>query len=209
MIDDTATKGERTRAEIISAAYQLFMECGYHGTSIRQVAQQAGVALGSIYNHFSSKDDIFEAVLLTHHPYYQVLPAMEAAEGDDIEEFVRDAARRMVDGLEGHPEFLNLMFIELVEFHGRHVPELFKIIYPHVLVFAQRFQAKDGHLRPIPIPILLRTFLGLFFSYVMTELLMGGQMPDLMKQGALDYFVDIFLHGILVPPQPARSGYKE
>jgi hypothetical protein len=44
----------------------------------------------------------------------------------------------------------------------------------------------------------------------MTELLMGSQMPDLMKQGALDYFVDIFLHGILVPPPaPARSGYEE
>jgi hypothetical protein len=45
----------------------------------------------------------------------------------------------------------------------------------------------------------LRTFLGLFFSYVMTELLMGQQMPEAMKQGALDHFVDIFLHGILIP----------
>jgi AcrR family transcriptional regulator len=205
MADDIISKGERTRAEIISAAYQLFLERGYHGTSIRQVAQQAGIALGSIYNHFSSKDDIFEAVLLSHHPYSQVLPAMKDAEGDNIEAFVRDAARRMVDGLEGHSEFLNLMFIELVEFRGRHVPLIFQSAYPDVLVFAQRFQQEEGQLRAIPVPILLRTFLGLFFSYVITELLMGTQMPDLMRQGALDYFVDIFLHGILVPPEAIKE----
>jgi hypothetical protein len=34
---------------------------------------------------------------------------------------------------------------------------------------------------------------------------MGNQMPDLMKQGALDYFVDIFLHGILVPPPAIKE----
>jgi AcrR family transcriptional regulator len=205
MADETITKGERTRTEIISAAYRLFMARGYHGTSMRQVAREAGIALGGIYNHFSSKDDLFEAVLLSHHPYSQVLPAMKAAKGDNIADFVRDAAHRMVAGLEGRPDFLNLMFIELVEFRGRHVPLIFETIYPEVLVFARRFQEQSGHLRPIPFPILLRAFLGLFFSYVLTELFMGQRMPEAMRQGALDQFVDIFLHGILIPEPSVKD----
>ena len=44
---------------------------------------------------------------------------------------------------------------------------------------------------------MLRSFLGLFFSYFITDLLMGSQMPVAMKAGAFDYFVDIYLHGIL------------
>ena len=199
MTEELAPRGDRARGEILQAAHRLFVERGFHGTSVRQIAQEAGIALGGIYNHFSRKDDLFEAVLLNHHPYSQVLPAMKAAEGDNLADFMHDAARRMVAGLEGHPDFLNLMFIELVEFRGRHVPLIFATVYPDVLIFAQRFQEQPGQLRPIPLPILLRAFLGLFFSYVMTELLMGGQMPEAMRKGALDYFVDIFLHGILIP----------
>jgi AcrR family transcriptional regulator len=92
MNESFVSKGERTRTEITEAAYHLFIKNGYHGTSMRQIAQEAGIALGGIYNHFNSKEDIFISVLMHHHPYYDVLPAMRAARGDTIEEFVRDAA---------------------------------------------------------------------------------------------------------------------
>ena len=64
------TRGERTRCEILAAAYQLFSQKGYHGTSMREIARQSGLALGGIYNHFSSKEDIFIQVQLEHHPFY-------------------------------------------------------------------------------------------------------------------------------------------
>jgi hypothetical protein len=44
---------------------------------------------------------------------------------------------------------------------------------------------------------LLRAFLGLFFSYVITDILMGDRMPLDMEKTSLGHFVDIFLHGIL------------
>ena len=95
------------------------------------------------------------------------------------------------------PDFLNLMFIELVEFNAQHVPELFETFFPQALTFVQRFFDGRQELRPIPIPVLLRAFLGLFFSYVITDILMGDRMPEDMEKSSLDHFVDIFLHGIL------------
>ena len=59
---ETLTKGERTRAEIVHAAHGLFLEKGYSGASMRQIAVRAGIALSGIYNHFDSKEDIFAAV---------------------------------------------------------------------------------------------------------------------------------------------------
>jgi AcrR family transcriptional regulator len=106
---------------------------------MRQIAQTAGIALGGIYNHFDSKEEIFLAVLHDHHPYYEVLPAMNAAQGDTVEDYVRDAANRMVGTLEKRQDFLNVMFIELVEFKGQHILFLFDIVFPQLMEFGGRF----------------------------------------------------------------------
>jgi len=192
------TKGERTRSEIIQAAHGFFVRQGYHGTSMRQIARQAGIALGGIYNHFASKEDIFTAVLEAYHPYHDILPALETARGETVEAFVRDAATSLITALDKRPDFLNLMFIEIVEFKNRHIPELFKTFFPQVMELVQRFAEKQGNLRPIPLPMIIRVFIGLFFSYYMTGLILGEHYPPAMQENALEYFVDIYLHGILI-----------
>jgi AcrR family transcriptional regulator len=197
MVDEISTKGERTRQEIMQSAHQLFLKTGYHGTSMRQIAQGAGIAVGGIYNHFGSKEEIFVAVLSARHPVNDILPALEAAEGQDIESFVRDAAYKMVEIVKGRPDFLNLMFIEMVEFNAGHVPQLIQTFFPKSLAFTRRFFNNRQELRPIPLPILLRAYLGLFFSYVITDILMKNVMPDEMQEISLESFIDIFLHGIL------------
>jgi AcrR family transcriptional regulator len=198
MDQETLTKGERTQNEITEAAYQLFLEKGYHGTSMRQIGQFAGIALGGIYNHFDSKEAIFTAVILAHHPYYDVIPAMQAAQGETVEEFVKDAANRLVSNLDERLDFLKLMFIELVEFNGQHIPQIFETFYPDVLEFAQRFSINRNELRAIPAPVLVRAFLGMFFSYFITELLIGQFLPDEMNENTLDHFIEIYLHGVLL-----------
>ena len=74
---------------------------------------------------------------------------------------------------------------------------MFEIFFPPLLEFAQRFAQARGPLRPIPLPILLRAFLGLFFSYFMTDLLIGSQFPPEFQRNAFEHFVNIYLHGIL------------
>ena len=199
------TKGERTRSEIIQAAHGFFVRQGYHGTSMRQIARQAGIALGGIYNHFASKEDIFTAVLEAYHPYHDILPALETARGETVEAFVRDAATSLITALDKRPDFLNLMFIEIVEFKNRHIPELFKTFFPQVMELVQRFAEKQGNLRPIPLPMIIRVFIGLFFSYYMTGLILGEHYPPAMQENALECFVDIYLHGILSESNPVHT----
>jgi AcrR family transcriptional regulator len=197
MRDLSPSKGERTREEILNTAHRLFMQKGFHGTPMRQIAQEAGIAVGGIYNHFANKDEIFTTVLFEYHPLNDILPALQDAQGETVEGFVRDAAQRMVEGFGNRPDFLNLMFIELVEFNGQHLTLFFQKFFPQAITLTQRFSQGNDELRAIPIPVLLRAFVGLFFSYVITEILMGKQLPLEMQQNALDHFVDIFLHGIL------------
>lgn len=197
MDEETTSRGERTRGEILDAANRLFVDRGYHGTSMRQIAQQAGISLGAIYNHFSGKEDIFIGVFMEFNPYVGVLPLVNQAQGETLEEIIHDAAQRIVDGLGARTDFLNLMFIELVEFKGEHIPPLFRNVVPELMHFAQRFLTNRPELRHIPPVILIRAFVGLFFSYTITEIIIAEQLPTEGRQGALDHFVDIYLHGIL------------
>ncbi len=192
------TKGARTQKAILDAAYRLIIEQGYAATSMRQIAEKAGLALGGIYNHFESKEAVFQAIIQERHPFYQILPLLNLAEGETIEEYFRNAAHALVAALGHHPDFLNLMLVEIVEFKGRHVPLFFDKMFPTLMQIARRIYSLDGNLRSIPPPILMRAFLGMFFSYYITGVLLGSSMPQEMQSDALDRFVDIFLHGILV-----------
>ncbi|MBN1149465.1 MAG: TetR/AcrR family transcriptional regulator [Anaerolineales bacterium] len=200
MVDESLSRGERTRAEIIQAAHELFVRQGYHGTSMRQIAKKAGIALGGVYNHFESKQDVFREVFLAYHPYQEVLPVMLQAEGDTIEEIVRDAIGRMIAALQDRPKFMNLMFIEMVEFNSLHARELFETLMPQFVQILQRaLQTDRERLRPIPPMMLLRAFFGLFFSYFLTEIIFSENAPPEFRQGAIDHLIDIFLHGVMKP----------
>jgi AcrR family transcriptional regulator len=198
MMTETFTKGERTRQAILDAAYSLIIEQGYAATSMRQIAERAGLALGSIYNHFSSKDEVFRAIIAERHPFFQIMPLLNSVEGKTVEEFVHNAAHTLIDELGHHPDFLNLMLTEIVEFKGEHVPLVFGKIFPMILPLAHRLAGLDGRIRKIPPPVLMRAFLGMFFSYYITNILIGPVMPPEMRANALDHFVEIFLHGILI-----------
>jgi hypothetical protein len=57
-------------------------------------------------------------------------------------------------------------------------------------------------LRPIPAPMVVRTFLGLFFGYYLTETALAPAAPLEFRQDAMQYFMDIYLHGILAVDSP-------
>jgi len=197
MDDAQISKGERTRRAILEAAYELFLEHGFAATPMRQIAERAGLALGGIYNHFPNKEAIFSELILERHPYRQILPILLNTPADNPESFVRSAAQTMVDELGKRPDFIKLMLIEIVEFNGRNMPKVIERVMPEVLPLIQCFGQQKGLLRDIPPFIFFRAFIGLFFSYYMTELLIGDT-PIIQTQGnALDHFVEIFLHGVI------------
>ena len=56
-------RSERTREALLTRCLQLFAERGFASTSVDDVARAAGVTKGAMYWHFSSKEEIFHAIL--------------------------------------------------------------------------------------------------------------------------------------------------
>ena len=201
MPKDKLKKGETTRLTIEDAAIELFMEQGYHATSMRQIAERAGLALGGIYNHFASKDEIFEAIVVDKHPYKRILPLVMETPGETAEEFLRNAFMVTVTELGGNPVYIKLMMIEMVEFNGKHGAVMLKEIAPKVLpVFEQMLKVRQG-LRISNPAMFLRSFFGMIMSYFITEMVTANSViSKLMPKDAADVYIDMYLHGVLKEP---------
>lgn len=190
-------KSQINRNKVIETAYQLFVENGYHATSMRQIADRAGITLGGIYNHFSSKEDLWVVVFIDRHPLHQILPLLQHIEGGTTAEIIHNAASRMVTELGKCPEVVNLMLIEIVEFKGAHMTTMFEAFAPGFLQLGQLFAQESDQLRDIPLPSMARAFAGLFFSYYMTTWIIPAEYSPLFGDRQLDDFINIYLHGIL------------
>jgi AcrR family transcriptional regulator len=193
------SRGELTRCAILQAAHDLFIRQGYHGTSMRQIAADAHIALGGLYNHFSSKEAVFEAVFLAFHPYHEVFPLILEAKGSSLEQLVKDAIQRMMQAVGNRPDYMNLMFIEMVEFKSVHARQLFASLLPQGLQILEHLvEPYPEQIRAMPSPMVLRTFLGLFFGYYLTEMVMAQGAPPEFSENSMQYFTEVFLHGIMV-----------
>ena len=56
-------RSQRSRAQILDAALALFSHQGYRATSMREIADRAGVSTGSVYHQFKDKEAIFLTLL--------------------------------------------------------------------------------------------------------------------------------------------------
>src|SRR5204863_6655347 len=56
-------KSERSRRQVLDAALQLFSHQGYRATTMREIAERAGVSTGNCYHHFPDKETIFRTLL--------------------------------------------------------------------------------------------------------------------------------------------------
>jgi len=198
MVDETQTKGGRTRLQIEDAAIELFIEQGYHATSMRQIADRADLALGGIYNHFKSKDEIFEAVIVDKHPYKKLLPLILEAEGESMEDFLSHAATLVIKELTSQPYYIKLMLIEIAEFNGAHGAALIKEIAPRLLPVFERIIKTRKNLRITNPAMLMRSFIGMVVSFMITEMLISNSiLSKVMPKNPIDAYVDVYMHGII------------
>lgn len=81
-VEDAALVSRR-RSQIVAAAIELFGRLGYHATTVRAIAERAGVSTGLVYQYFGDKEDVlFLAILTVLESYRERIPP-PAADGAD------------------------------------------------------------------------------------------------------------------------------
>ena len=106
----TAGKGARTKQKIVDAALELFREQGYEATTMRMVAEHAGVSLGNAYYYFKSKDLLLQAF---YHEVHEEFVAKARPHLDSERKFdarLRCTMLAWLEAIEPYHRFSALMF---------------------------------------------------------------------------------------------------
>jgi AcrR family transcriptional regulator len=106
----TLAKGDETRARIHETALALFLEHGYEGTTMRAVAEQAGVSLGNAYYYFASKEHLIQAFYGRTHAEHLAACASMLASGGTFRDRLHAAMHAKLDTIEPYHRLSGVLF---------------------------------------------------------------------------------------------------
>ena len=203
-------RGSQRQDQILTAANRLFRTQGYSATSMRQIADEAGLgAVSGLYNHFPNKEAIFEALLVSRSPYEELLVAFQGVEGDTLPAFLRSWFAVIDPIADAHLDFIQLILIDMQEFNGQKLAGFLQEFLPHYFgVFSQLTSLPDVR-RDLPRPVLVRTIASAMIGALFTKqvaLGMGDKPPIPVEMGDawLDGLANILARGMAALPGDER-----
>jgi len=198
---------EQNKEKIEEAALRLFILQGFHGTSVRDIAYEAGVSIGNIYNYYPTKEALYLRLVrrysmrmgnLLQRTLKPLLGRVDAVSLHALARVVRDI-------VENHGDYWRLMYIDVTEFGNKHFAHNFRKLSANLEKLAGGYPA-DG----VPArvhsdidPSLAYTSIYLqFFTYFLVEKLFGGKGHlGLPEDAAIDQIIRIFTSGIAGAPR--------
>ncbi len=120
MAGTRAARQAQTRAALLDAAAELFVERGLQGTSVEAIAERAGYTRGAFYSNFSTKEEVFTELLQDR--VYAGYRRMAQAMLDSDEPLPRArASGEALARIQGHPDgaWLFRLWFELLAQAGR------------------------------------------------------------------------------------------
>ena len=196
-----AEKSERSRRMLLDSALRLFSRQGYRATTVRDIAEDAGVSTGNLYHHFPDKEAIFRTLLdeyreITMSSRFPIMRALTTGVFPENLEALGFATRECVRQFRS---YMALHYVDVIEFDGTHIRNFYSDL-------AQRFAnaVRDGegglatNLRRTVSPIsALLVATRLFISYFQLEILLGVPAPFGKDSGQVVHEIaDMLRHGM-------------
>jgi len=147
---------------ILEAALDLFVERGFHGTTVPEVADRAKVGAGTIYRYFANKEALVNALYRKWKTVIAHMVVTEFPVDKPAREQFRTIWSRMSEFALAHPK--ELAFLEL-HHHSSYLDDESRLMENQVLEFAammiRRAQAEQA-LKPLDPTLLLSLVMGAF-----------------------------------------------
>ena len=197
-------KSERSRRAVLDAALRLFAQQGYRATTMREIADAAGVSTGNVYHHFPDKETIFRELLdeyfaiaeTQRFPFRRALASL--MDFPQNIELLGIAAR---DSIRQYRDYHLLIYVDVIEFGGTHIQKFYGEMaerFTRLLEEQGMLDEMRTRLRPNVSPtsaLLLTT--RMFFNYFSVEILFGVDAPfGKESREVVDEIADIIRNGV-------------
>jgi AcrR family transcriptional regulator len=167
-------RGPLTREQILDSSLKLFSDKGFARTSVRDIAQAAGITDAAIYYHFPSKRDLFEA-LIEERGFTAALEGLERAEVTiGPEEAIPVIATNALEMMYANRDLMKLLMVEAMAEDPVAAEEYRMLVERWEKAEARilRIYAAQGLLRTTEIDELAKqlvvTVIGAFADYLMS-----------------------------------------
>jgi len=203
--DRRQRKRERMANEILQAAARVFARRGFDGATIREIAEEADIAEGTIYNYFESKEDLLvQLPRLVGMPLFEwaTLSALEdrAVESVDDEALMVQTMHQGLANVLQHVDILKILFSTMPvappETQETYLRQFILQVAGVLESFIQR-RIEQGRFRAMNPTIVARAWMGSFLVFVLTqEILPGRLITPLDYDEVIDEIVRLFLYGV-------------
>lgn len=162
----------KRKQRILEAAMELFCQQGFHRTSTQQIARAAGVAEGTIFNHFPTKKDLLVAALAQIVEEYFAEEMEPAATNDTLELFRQTLLPRLQFGL-GHAGRMRFLLGELLMNQEMRQTYFDTVILRLTGLVERLLQQRiaEGYLRPCNERIVAGALVGAFLTFLLVAAL--------------------------------------
>jgi len=192
------TKAEDKHKKILKAAIKVFAHNGFYSSKVSEIAKVAGVADGTIYLYFKSKDDIL--ISLFEEEMEKIIENMKQAidKEDDLLKKLKMFALVQLNSKKDNPDLAAIMEVELRQsskFMREYVNKKFIEYLQIVSSIIKEAQDKGIIKRDIDINIVSRAFWGALDEVARFWVLSPRKRISLSKSAEL--ISDIFIKGMI------------
>jgi AcrR family transcriptional regulator len=190
-------KRQANRARILQAARKVFAQRGYHGATIAQIADEAGLSNGAVYYNFTNKEDLFLALLDQWRAelIQDIGKAVGGPGSAEPERPFQDEVLHVVAALKRGREWRLLLF-EFVTYAARNPQFRERFVagrqkFKGALASALAERTAAHHIQPALSPEQLAALLtALVNGLALDEITEPGAIPDDLLATALQALID-------------------
>ncbi len=194
------------RGELLDAALRRIATQGFDGATVEAIAREAGVAKGTFYLYFDSKESLLAALIERHSLIPDLTRVVDALGEMPPEQAIPLIARAGWRGLRERLTLLRLVLreIPLREDNARLFME--RVILPTNRLLERYLDGcvERGSIRALPTLVAGRAFFGMLVVFAITQEIFGGSdLVPMSDEEITETVAGLFLHGALARPNAA------
>lgn len=189
---------EERRTAILEAALRVWGKRGFDGTSVSEVAREAGLTKGTLYLYFPSKRALLEEALRRYSLRPDVEEGLARLRGQPLGDVVRGLVAVTWRGLMARREIAGLLLRELPNHPEEARRFLEQVLLPLNLLVADYLREalppeRAAHLDPI---VAARSLLGMVVTFFVSQEVLGGaELLPIPEERILATISELFLRG--------------
>jgi AcrR family transcriptional regulator len=192
------------RQQIVEAATRIFAEKGFRRATTKEVAQEAGISEGTIYNYFQNKDALLIAILESLNETERRAEDFEKGMVTDFRGFLENYLRRRMSLIWENRDVFRVVLSEMLV--NAELRELYlrQVVDPTMRIAEENFRSriKQGEVRETDAPLAMRSVAGAVLGVLVLGLLGDEEI------GSRSDEVPGVLAGLLIDGLDATAGAR-